>query len=189
MSLHHQFPHLPCDLNSFRQCSITQGGCRPLSHLSTSPRGGWAENTAPKHVRLLTATVVSVNACTRAAGIYIMHMSCHTDVLTADYYSLPSQRKLHHCVMNVRRQYPIAPLFRGNLAHAQTMCTRLSFATLRTWAEVSLGTRLCNWLAWAVLIVVWDVFETCSRGIHTIYTLSISIVECDIVCNAVVRAY
>ena len=56
----------------------------------------------------------------------IMHMSCHTDILTTNYYSLHSQRKLHHCVTDVRRQYPIAPLFRGDLAHAQTMCTRLS---------------------------------------------------------------
>ena len=46
--------------------------------------------------------------------------------MTADYYSLHTQRKLHHCVTDVRRQYPIAPLFRGDLTHAQTMCTRLS---------------------------------------------------------------
>ena len=56
----------------------------------------------------------------------IMHASRHTDVWTADYYSLHTQRKLHHCVTDVRRQYPIAPLFRGDLTHAQTMCTRLS---------------------------------------------------------------
>ena len=53
----------------------------------------------------------------------IMNASRHTDISTTDYYT---ERKLHHCVTDVRRQYPIAPLFRGDLAHAQTMCTRLS---------------------------------------------------------------
>ena len=63
----------------------------------------------------------------------IMHMSCHTDVSTADYYGLHTQWKLHYCVMDMRRQCPIAPLFRGDLAHVQKMCTRLSLsATLRT---------------------------------------------------------
>ena len=56
----------------------------------------------------------------------IMHTSHHTDVLTADYYSLHTQRKLHHFVTDVRRQYPIAPLLRRDLGHAQAMCTRLS---------------------------------------------------------------
>ena len=56
----------------------------------------------------------------------IMHASHHTDVSTVNYSSLHTQRKLHHCVTDVKRQYPIAPLFRGDLAHAQTMCTRLS---------------------------------------------------------------
>ena len=40
----------------------------------------------------------------------IMHMSCHTDVLTADYTDY-AQRKLLHHVTDVRQQYPIAPLF------------------------------------------------------------------------------
>ena len=66
----------------------------------------------------------------------IMHASRHTDVWTADYYSLHTQRKLHHCVTDVRQQYPITPLFRGDLAHAQTMCTRLS---LRNPQNVSGG--------------------------------------------------
>ena len=56
----------------------------------------------------------------------IMHASHHTDVSTVDYSSLHTQQKLHHCVTDVRRQYPIAPLFGGDLAHAQTVCTRLS---------------------------------------------------------------
>ena len=56
----------------------------------------------------------------------IMHTLCYTDVLATDYYSLHTQWKLHHCVTDMRQQYPIAPLFRGDLAHAQTMCTRLS---------------------------------------------------------------
>ena len=56
----------------------------------------------------------------------IMHASHHTDVSTVNYSSLYTQQKLHHCVMDVRRQYPIAPLFQGDLAHAQTVCTRLS---------------------------------------------------------------
>ena len=56
----------------------------------------------------------------------IMHALHHTDVLTVDYSGLHTQRKLHHCVTDVRQQYPIAPLFRGDLAHAQTVCTRLS---------------------------------------------------------------
>ena len=56
----------------------------------------------------------------------IMHASHHTDVSTVNYSSLHTQRKLHHCVTDVKRQYPIAPLFRGDLAHAQTVCTRLA---------------------------------------------------------------
>ena len=56
----------------------------------------------------------------------IMHTSRHTDVATVDYSSLHTQQKLHHCVTDVRQQYPIAPLFRSDLEHAQTMCTRLS---------------------------------------------------------------
>ena len=55
----------------------------------------------------------------------IMHMSRHTDVLTADYYSVHTQQKLRHCVTDVKQQYPIAPIFLGDLAHAQTMYTRL----------------------------------------------------------------
>ena len=45
----------------------------------------------------------------------IMHASHHTDVLTVNYSSLHTQRKLHHCVTDVKRQYPITPLFRGDL--------------------------------------------------------------------------
>ena len=56
----------------------------------------------------------------------IMHASHHTDISIVDYSSLHTQQKLHHCVMDVRQQYPIAPPFRGDLAHAQTVCTRLS---------------------------------------------------------------
>ena len=66
----------------------------------------------------------------------MMHTSRCTDVPTADYYSLQTEWKLHHCVTDVRRQYPIAPLFRGDLVHAQTMCTRLS---LRDSQNVSRG--------------------------------------------------
>ena len=65
----------------------------------------------------------------------IMHASHHTDVSTVNYSSLHTQRKLHHCVMDVKRQYPIAPLFRGDLAHAQTVCTRLFFLRLRKRAR------------------------------------------------------
>ena len=72
----------------------------------------------------------------------IIHTSHHTDVSTTDYYSLHTQWKLHHCVTDVRRQYPIAPLFQGDLAHAQTMCTRLSLHVPQNAAEVSLGMRL-----------------------------------------------
>ena len=54
------------------------------------------------------------------------HTSRHTDISTADYYTLQTEWKLYHCVTDVRQQYPIVPLFRGDLAHAQTMCTRLS---------------------------------------------------------------
>ena len=56
----------------------------------------------------------------------IMRTSCHTDISTADYYILCTQWKLHHCVTDVRRQYPITPLFHDDLAHAQVMCTSLS---------------------------------------------------------------
>ena len=66
----------------------------------------------------------------------MMHTSRRTDVPTADYYSLQTEWKLHHCVTDVRRQYPIAPLFRGDLVHVQTMCTRLS---LRDSQNVSRG--------------------------------------------------
>ena len=74
----------------------------------------------------------------------IMHTSRHTDVWTADYYSLHTQQKLHHCVTDVRQRYPIAPLFRGDLAHVQTMCTRLSLSLHPSECEqeMSLGTRL-----------------------------------------------
>ena len=75
----------------------------------------------------------------------IMYTSCHTDVSTTYYYSLHTQWKLHHCVLDVRRQYPIAPLFQGDLAHAQTMCTRLSLCVPQNVAEVSLATRL-GWI-------------------------------------------
>ena len=53
-------------------------------------------------------------------------MSFRTDILTADYFSLHTQQKLHHCVTDMRQQHPIAPLFWGDLAHMQTMCTKLS---------------------------------------------------------------
>ena len=58
-------------------------------------------------------------------GMTIMRTSRHTNISTADYYSLHTQRKLHHCVTDVKRLYPTTPLFWGNLAHVQTMCTRL----------------------------------------------------------------
>ena len=32
---------------------------------------------------------------------------------------------VHHCVTGGRQQYPITPLFWGDLVHVQTMCTRL----------------------------------------------------------------
>ena len=70
------------------------------------------------------------------------HTSRHTDISTADYYTLQTEWKLYHCVTDVRQQYPIVPLFRGDLAHAQTMCTRLSLHDPQNVAEVSLGTRL-----------------------------------------------
>ena len=72
----------------------------------------------------------------------MIHTSRHTDVSTADYYSLQTEQKLYNCVMDVRRQYPIAPLFRGNLAHAQTMCTRLALCDPQNVAEVSPEMRL-----------------------------------------------
>ena len=76
-------------------------------------------------------------------GMMMMHTSRRTDISTAGY-CLQTEQKLHHCVMDVRQQYPIAPLFRGNLAHAQTMCTRLSLRNPQNVAEVSLGTMLAS---------------------------------------------
>ena len=69
----------------------------------------------------------------------IMHASHHTDVSTVNYSSLHTQRKLHHCVMDVKQQYPIALLFRSNLVHAQTVCTRLFFLRLhkRAWGSLT----------------------------------------------------
>ena len=72
----------------------------------------------------------------------IMHASRHTDVWTADYYSLHTQHKLHHCVTDVRRQYPIAPLFKDDLTHAQTICTRLSLRDPQNVSGGESGTRL-----------------------------------------------
>ena len=73
----------------------------------------------------------------------IIHASHHTDVSTVNYSSLHTQRKLHHCVTDVKRQYPIAPLFWGDLAHAQTVCTRLFFLCLRkrAWGEATAHAR------------------------------------------------
>ena len=53
----------------------------------------------------------------------IMHASHHTDVSTVNYSSLHTQRKLHHCVTDVKRQYPIAPLFRGDLGMRRLLGT------------------------------------------------------------------
>ena len=56
------------------------------------------------------------------------HTSRHSDFSTADYTAYILNRSyIIVSLMCIRRQYPIAPppLFRGNLAHAQTMCTRL----------------------------------------------------------------
>ena len=84
----------------------------------------------------------------------IMHMSRHTNVSTTDYYSLHTQRKLYHCVTDVRRQYQIASLFRDDLAHVQTMYTRLSLREPQNVAEVSLGTRLSLQFALPITFIV-----------------------------------
>ena len=69
----------------------------------------------------------------------IMHVSHHTDVSTVNYSSLHTQRKLRHCVTDVKRQYPIAPLFRGDLG----MCRQCVYQALfSSPTQKSLGMRL-----------------------------------------------
>ena len=50
----------------------------------------------------------------------IMHTSCHTDVSTADYYSLHTKWKLHHCVMDVKQQ--LYDLAKSQLPITQLVC-------------------------------------------------------------------
>ena len=70
-----------------------------------------------------TKSTVHAHTCTNYVGISRRHvrytdntyMSCHTDVLTADYYSLHTQQKLHHCVTAVNN-HPTFPEWVGACA-------------------------------------------------------------------------
>ena len=93
----------------------------------------------------------------------IIRTSCHTDISTADYYGLHTQRKLHHCVRNMRRQYSIAPLFRGDLLHAQTMCTRLSLCDPQNASVGELGNKARVSLSG---ISLFSNSDTCRSTLH-----------------------
>ena len=73
--------------------------------------------------------------------VTIIRTSRHTNISTADYYSLHSQRKLHHCVSSRTSNDSIqSPHFSGAIWH---MCRPGSFSvTLKTWVEVSLRMKL-----------------------------------------------